>query len=742
MTFINRRAVTTTSRSSISPLTSFTSLGSLTSLPLTWILSGSPTLAAAEQDAGANAPAPTTTPALRTSAAPPAADVDPARDQTITVMASLNHARNQISASLGATSYDLSAAQIANQSQGADAPFSQVLLRLPGVAQDQYGQVHVRGEHANLQFRINGVLLPEGLITFGQEIDTHVVGDVSYDTGSLPAQYGLRTAGVVDITTRSGAFDPGGTVSVYGGSNQTGRAALSYGSTIGRWDAYASAGILHSELGIDNPTSSPTAIHDTTDQYRGFLYLSYLIDASSRLSLIASSAGDRFEIPDNPGQVSAYIVAGAAPPDSAQLDSRQDQNNSYEVLAYQKSVGDATVQVAPYLRQSHLVYRPDEDGELAFNGAASAIDRSALTLGAQLDATLPLDDAHTLRAGAAWSLTDAAIDCATAVFPVNPDGTQASTTPETITADSRLHGSFYSLYVQDEWHLTPQWTINDGLRFDAVTGYDQQLQVSPRLNTTYQLRPSTTVHAGYARYFTPPPLEAVSQETVATFAGTSNAAPTTANAPVSSERANYVDAGITQSLGSHAQVGLDGYYKRATDQLDEGQFGSAIILSPFNYREGRIMGAELTGTYQDAGWTAFANGAVSQALGTQINSAQFLFGADELAYTQSHRVYLDHDQRWTASAGVSYTLPCRLSLGLDSLYGSGLRDGFANTGELPSYATANLSLRQTWHALEARFDIVNICDRVYEIRDGSGIGVAAPSYGPRRGYFGGVSYRF
>jgi len=108
--------------------------------------------------------------------------------------------------SLGATSYEINASQIAALAQGADASFNQVLLRVPGVAQDSFGQVHVRGEHANLQYRINDVLLPEGISGFGQELDTRFVDTLSVLTGSLPAQYGYRTSGIVDIHTKSGTI--------------------------------------------------------------------------------------------------------------------------------------------------------------------------------------------------------------------------------------------------------------------------------------------------------------------------------------------------------------------------------------------------------------------------------------------------------------------------------------------------------------------------------------------------------
>jgi len=46
------------------------------------------------------------------------------------------------------------------------------------------------------------------------------------------------------------------------------------------------------------------------------------------------------------------------------------------------------------------------------------------------------------------------------------------------------------------------------------------------------------------------------------------------------------------------------------------------------------------------------------------------------------------------------------------------------------------------HDIKVRFDVVNVFDEVYELRSGSGVGVFAPSYGPRRGYYGGVTYDF
>ncbi|HUE36844.1 MAG TPA: TonB-dependent receptor plug domain-containing protein, partial [Candidatus Acidoferrum sp.] len=125
----------------------------------------------------------------------------------VTVVGQLNQARSQILTQIGATAYNHTAEQIQAQSQGENAPLNQVILRSPGVAGDsaENGDLHVRGEHANLQYRINGVLLPEGITGgFGLELDPRFVESLQLITGSLPAEYGFRTAGVIDIQTKTG----------------------------------------------------------------------------------------------------------------------------------------------------------------------------------------------------------------------------------------------------------------------------------------------------------------------------------------------------------------------------------------------------------------------------------------------------------------------------------------------------------------------------------------------------------
>jgi len=155
---------------------------------------------------------------------------------------------------------------------------------------------------------------------------------------------------------------------------------------------------------------------------------------------------------------------------------------------------------------------------------------------------------------------------------------------------------------------------------------------------------------------------------------------------------------------------------------------------------------ELTGNYRQDDFTAYANLARTVSLAKNVESGQFEFGQDELNYIANNWVHTDHDQTYTASAGISYRWLGTL-FSSDATFGTGLRSGFANTDHVPYNLQVNLGAKRKFDLwslgpVEARFAIDNVLDRVNEIRDGSGIGVFAPQYGPRIGFFGGISKTF
>jgi outer membrane receptor protein involved in Fe transport len=694
---------------------------------------------------------------------------DPAASATLTldpliVNGKLDQARESIVPELGASSFHIDMQQIQVMPQGADAPFSQVLLRVPGVAQDSSGNagLHVRGEHANLQYRINDVLLPEGISGFGLELDPRFVNSLQFVTGSLPAQYGFRTAGVVDIHTNSGTVGQGGSASLYGGSFGTIRPSFSSSGSEGKLSYFVNGSYDRNDLGIENPTPDASAIHDTTKQLKLFSFLSYLLDDQSRLTFMLSASDSKFQVPNTPG-----LAAGTSPDgtqwvpgifDSARLDENQHEQNYFGIVTYQKSTGSLNYQLSALGRDSRVHFTPDPVGDLYFNGVSTDVARKLQSAGLQFDASYALNDSHTLRAGA-MLLDESATSNATAtVFPV--DGNGDATGPAfPIVQNQRLHALFAGVYLQDEWTLAPGLTLNGGARFDVFnSSFDKETQLSPRLNLLYKASDSTTLHAGYARYFTPPPAEYVPASTVIAFDNTSNAAASDQADPVKAERADYFDVGISQKLGKGFQVGLDGYYKQAKNQLDDGLFGQTLILSAFNYEKGEVYGLEFTGSYTNGGFSTYLNLAHSVAKGKNWISSQFLFNPDDLAYVQNHWIHLDHDQTLSGSFGASYQWGEHHNgtlVYVDSTYGSGLRtsitapDGsvIPNGGTVPSYYQISAGVERSFKVgkseyWKVRLDVVNLTDKSYALRNGSGVGVNAPQYGMRRGIFGSVGYTF
>ena len=195
-------------------------------------------------------------------------------------------------------------------------------------------------------------------------------------------------------------------------------------------------------------------------------------------------------------------------------------------------------------------------------------------------------------------------------------------------------------------------------------------------------------------------------------------------------------------------LGVDGYYKRSRNLIDEGQFGAPIILTPFNYRDGLQYGVEFIATYDKGPLSAYANVALAHALGRDIVSSQFQFDPGDLAYIASNYIHLDHDQSLTASAGASYIWDgTRLSA--DLVAGMGLRQDGAipNGSHLPAYVQVNVGASHQFDLMSAgkltlRFDIINLFDEKYEIHSGTGIGVGAPQWGPRRGFLAGITEDF
>src|SRR6478735_3528314 len=623
-------------------------------------------------------PKPKPAAAARVRHAPaPAARVTPA-EQLAARTTALNQSLTTIYAPTGTAPTAISHNAIEALPQGANATVEKIVLRFPGVTQDSApgGNFHVRNEHANVQTRINGIMLPDGVSGFGTFLDTALIGNISLITGALPPQFGLRTSGVLDIWTRSDAFNNTGNVGIYGGSRGTFSPSVEYGGTIGQTQYFITGRFFESNIGLENPTPNWNAIHDHTTQERGFGYVSTLLDPYTRFTFLAGASYARFQIPNTPGLTPNFTAFGVSTFNSALLNENQLEQNYYGVAALQRSINGADVQLSYFTRYSSVHFTPDPIGDLVFNGVASNVFRSDFANGVATDAAYRLNDAHTLRGGFLLRTDSTDVTNINTLLPV-VNGVPVDA-PFTVTDPSNKLGYTIGFYVQDEWRITNWLVLSSGLRYDQYWAYISENQFSPRFSLTWKPFGTTTFHAGYARTFTPPEQVLAAPTTLALVQGTTQEPSVMLNSPVRAGRADVYDVGVVQQLLPGLEVGVDAYYKKATNLIDDGQFGAAFVLTAFNYAQGENVGIELSARYKQDSFQAYANLALAQQKATNPVSNQFLFdnstpladlgGLTEFQYLQTHWVFTDHSQFWTGSAGFAYQV-CNRPARADEAFG-------------------------------------------------------------------------
>jgi outer membrane receptor protein involved in Fe transport len=662
-------------------------------------------------------------------------------------MQGFDQSRDHLLPKFGASVYTIDRTAIESMPQGDNNPIDKLVLQFPGINYDSAASnpnFHVRGEYANVQTRLNGVILPEGVSALGPVVDTSIIGSISLLTGTLPAQYGGRTAGILDITTRTFTA-PGGDISIYGGSQQTITPSFDYGGSIDNTQYFFAGRGNWNNLGIENPTSSINPLHDHTEQGKFFAYVSTLLNDTTRLSIISGAAYSAFQIPNNPNQMPLGDF-GPLTANSSTLSENETDQFYYNIVSLQTKGDLIDSQLSFFSRYASVHFIPDVPGDLTFNDVASDVTRQSQMYGTQFDASYEVNNAHTLRAGFMVSAEKTNVTNISTVLPVDPDTGAISPNPFTVTDANSLVGWNIGTYVQDQWKLTNQLTLNYGVRFDQLYQFVDANQFSPRAALVYKPFDSTTFHAGYARYFTPPMQAQATQSNLSLFTNTTNQPDVPLNDPVLPERSHYFDAGVDQKVLPGLDVGFDAYYKLATDLIDDGQFGQAVVLTQFNWARAYSEGVELKAKYQTGNFRAYANFAFNITRATDPVSNQYLLDSDEYAFLLTHYHYTDDMQMMTGSAGAAYRWDKTL-FSVDMKYGSGLPTGFANSAFSQPYVTANLGIVHELPAapgskpITLRFDIVNLFDKIYEIRDGGGIGVFAPQFGARRGYYAGISQK-
>ena len=201
------------------------------------------------------------------------------------------------------------------------------------------------------------------------------------------------------MSTKSGESLGHNELSLYGGSYNWFEPSLQLGGTSGKLDYFFTGSYKQNNIGIENPTSSSCPIHDETEQTKGFVYLSYRLDDTSRIALLLNASYADFQLPDIPGLPRKFDLAGTTSADSRLVNENQNEQNYYAVVSYQKTIKELSFQLSPYFRFGQIHFIPDPINDLIFQGTSGRVKNTFVTNGVQFDASYVLNDRHILRGG-------------------------------------------------------------------------------------------------------------------------------------------------------------------------------------------------------------------------------------------------------------------------------------------------------------------------------------------------------
>ena len=655
----------------------------------------------------------------------------------VPVQASLLRAPNGVS-STGAVKYTVTAKDISNLPQGENTNITDVLTQMPGVAIDQNQQIHIRNtEGPQFQYQINGVMVPLDINTnppFVSMINPMFIKQMSLLDGILPSRYSYATGGVLNIQTKDGCEQPGGSASMYGGQRDTVQPSFQYGGCDGKFSYYVSGLYSMSNSAFSSATPAPDAIHNSTIGGQGFGFFAYDVNPTTRLSLTTSVSASNNELPNQNNLTPEFELKGVTNYPSADINSYLDFRDYLGILALNGAPApNLTYQLAyatHYISQS---FEPDNVGELLYQGIASNAFHSDFDNTLQADLTYKVGD-HSLGAGGYLGAYDVEADDNSLVFPVDSAGMQTSTVPVRVINNTNKVNLLSGIYLEDTWQMTEKLRANVGVRWDRLSGFTDHNQVDPTINLVYMPWLSTTLHGGFARYMQVPSFQGISSGAPEAFKGTTGEAGTGTVTPETEDDYEW-DVGVVHQLTKEVTLSEDAFYEYTKHYLDTGQFGDVPIFAPFNYKHGYIWGTETAITYTSENLTAHASTTIGRNMQKGVATGQFNFDPDELGYINRHYIVLDHQPLYGAAGGIAYHWkPWMFSA--DVIYSSGLRGGFADLESLPHVVQVNLAAQRAFHVpsigeVTDRITLLNIFDRTNLIRPAEGIGIFQAAYGPR-----------
>jgi outer membrane cobalamin receptor len=530
----------------------------------------------------------------------------------------------------------------------------------PGWLYEGNAVLHPRGSEYQTQLVVDGIPLTDNRSpSFGPEIEADDVQSMSIYTAGIPAEYGRKMGGVVEMVT---AKDSGrglhGELVLAGGSFAT---TDDYVLTQYGWGKNT-LGFNAEGATADRYLNPPVLQNFTNNGTTGDFGVSYERDFTNhdRLSLSVRHEFSRFLVPNEQIQQAAG--------------QRQDRNNfetmgiaSYQHLFSPNVVGDF-----------HGMVRDDSEGLSSnpFSTPIVAFQQNGFREG-YFKGTVSIHHRNQeWKAGIesdSTFLREQFSDVITDFTQFDPGTPPAFDFAETRPSLEQ------SAFVQDLIRLG-KWTVSAGLRWDHYQLLVNENAVSPRLGVSrYFHSADLVVHASYDRVFQTPQFENILLSSSPSVVSLN---PEVLRLPVEPSHGNYYEVGLTKGFWQKLKLDVNVFDRSVSNFADDDQLLDTAVSFPIAFRRANIYGAE--GKLDIPHWGRLS-GFVSYsymvgAAHLPVTGGLFLGDAAGNALSQTRgRFWVTQDQRNTVRTRFRYQLVERVWAALGGEYGSGLPLEFDGT---------------------------------------------------------------
>jgi len=518
----------------------------------------------------------------------------------------------------------------------------QIVATVPGWTQDANGRLHARGIEYQVQYSIDGIPVTDTVAdTFAAAPDPRNFRSVEVTTANIPAEYGNKLAGIIEVTSRSGLEIPkAGGVTLSGGSFNTFETSFDVGGHTRKFGYFFSAAGSTTDRFLDPPAFEN--FHNNGRAIKGFAKLDYAPSDRNLFRLNLFVNHQRFDVPNLPDQ------------EAEGQDQRRNTNDNMQSFSWEHIFSTHLVTYfAGYQRYNAATLRSNAEAAPVF--AEQSRHHSNYGL---LGSVTWHKSRHTIKAGFEYtrfpvteSFTFSITDLQGLIEkePDLPEAVQAFIFPKAFSFNEHHTGWEGSGYVQDHITATRDLTFDLGVRFDSYHFRTDKNYASPRLGMAYRIEKTKTVlRASYNRFLETPALENLllsSSDKGQIFSPAEGDIPK--GEPVRVSREWQVDTGFQQQLGRFLRLDADFYYRNLQNPPEITNFLETGIIFPANLDHSRSKGVE---TRLDlahvGGLSAFVSYTNFHIYGyAPITGGLFLGEAVDKLSRAGQRVNIEEDQR-------------------------------------------------------------------------------------------------